>query len=37
MVSNRVIDARDILDAARELYKFQDEILALIEIELKEK
>ncbi len=37
LVSNRIIDARDILDAARELYKFQDEILALIEIKLKEK
>jgi len=36
-VSNRVIDARDILDLAKKLYKFQAEILALIRIELKEK
>ena len=36
LVSNRVIDARDILNSAKELYRFQAEILALIEKELKE-
>jgi len=37
LVSNRIIDARDLLASAREIYKFQDEIIALIDIELKEK
>jgi Family of unknown function (DUF6090) len=37
LVSNRIIDARDILGSAKELYKFQAEILDLIEIELKGK
>jgi hypothetical protein len=36
IVAERVIDASDVLDAANKLYRFQAEVLELIENELKE-